>query len=102
MHNFGNPIPQILVDLAPVCEGPLEHWRGNTGREVSDYIAHQSVARSGVQHFTNQGPCLAEVIVIVSQRRGFLAPATAKASTGVRNAHRSTAAAMNMHVVSAC
>ena len=37
-HTLANAVTDILIDVAPILECPLEHWLGQTCFEVSDDI----------------------------------------------------------------
>src|ERR1700675_4448234 len=68
---FPNPcrdtLTEIVVNLAPIVEGPRENWFGNPILEVPDYIAHKACACCVIEYATHHGARLAEVIVLGAQ-----------------------------------
>src|SRR5699024_8372517 len=65
-----DPVSDVLVDVAPVLERTLQDRLGDTVEQVSDDVAHQTVARVVVHHLAYDGARLSPIVILGVQCRG--------------------------------
>jgi hypothetical protein len=66
LYSCGDAVADLLVDVVPVFERPLQHRFGYAVLEDPDDIGHQTIALGVVHDLAHQGAGLAEVVIILT------------------------------------